>query len=546
MKPSHGHPIKRSQRAGLDACTTSLDLASLGEHVCSMAVGADGTRFVCTTSALFVFTKCGFQTTLAGHKTKKGFQDGDGTDARFNSPYGIAVDGDGNVFVADSENHALRKVSRGGAVTTLAGSGQAGFADGVGTAARFHEPWGIAISAQGTLLVADYMNHCIRQVDPVDGTVTTLVGKGTEKGLKDGQGTSSRFNEPCGVALDGAGNLIVADLGNDCIRKVTTAYVVTTLAGCAGQEGFADGEAAAARFHGPQAVAVDGNSNILVADQHNNRIRMISGANARVTTVAGSTDAGDIDGTSARFNRPIALVLDQGGRLLVKELNVRRLRVVEASLMPPHHLSAKPIKNALHDALQDYGKLLEDTALADVTFVVDGHRFPAHRCVLAARSPYFSALFKPGLREGAGAVASEDIVFHEVGDGAFRVLLRFLYTHTLPDDKDCGEGLEVGEMARVADRFQAAELYDHCVQRFGEGLEVRNVVERLVVAHDSSLPALQQVAINYFRSNAVLFQVGVLLVLFSTQFVLCTGVRLVCKFCFEMYVAYSSNSNVHC
>jgi hypothetical protein len=252
-------------------------------------------------------------------------------------------------------------------------------------------------------------------------------------------------------------NLIVADVGNSCIRKVVIAEGrVTTVAGRAGQPGFADGDGAAARFHCPQGVAVDGNNKILIADTKNHRIRMIAGASARVTTMAGSSEAGSVDGSSARFDKPYTVVLDEGGRLLVLQSDYpQHLRVVEASLAPPQRLAVKPVQNPLSIPLQDYGKLLEDTELADVTFAVDGQRFPAHRCVLAARSAFFSGLFKSGrgMSEGGSSAAGQDIVIEEVRAGAFRVLQRFLYTHQLPGTEDCGEGLEVGEMARVADRF---------------------------------------------------------------------------------------------
>jgi len=255
---------------------------------------------------------------------------------------------------------------------------------------------------------------------------------------------------------------------------------------------------------------VDGNNNILIADRLNHRIRMIAGAGERVTTVAGSHETGVVDGPCARFNAPMTLTLDEIGRLLVIEgVAQHRLRIVEASLVPPQHLAAKALPVIRHPLEEDFGKLLDDTELADVTFAVDGQRFLAFRGVLAARSPYFSGLFKSGkgMSEGGGSTAGQDIVIKEVRAGAFRALLWFLYTHKLPKEEDCGEGLEVGEMARVADRFQALELYKHCVQRFKEGLKVGNVVARLVQAHDSGLVVLEEAAMGFFEANAVVFQV---------------------------------------
>ena len=204
------------------------------------------------------------------------------------------------------------------------------------------------------------------------------------------------------------------------------------------------------------------------------------------------------------------MALDEGGRLLVLELNEsRKLRVVEASLSPSLLLALKVLP-AVHDPLrEDMSKLLDDTELADVTFAVDGHRFPAHRCVLAARSPYFSGLFKSGkvMSEGGGSAAGQDIVIDGVGAGAFRALLRFLYTHHLPEEEEFRERLEVVEMAQVADRFQAVALYKHCVQKFKEGLKVGNVVARLVQAHDSGLASLEEAGMSFFEANAIAFQV---------------------------------------
>jgi len=277
---------------------------------------------------------------------------------------------------------------------------------------------------------------------------------------------------------------------------------VSTVAGSReGRAGFADGEGTAARFNGPIGVAVDGNNTILVADKSNNRVRKIAGEGAQVTTLAGSSEAGTADGEgiSARFSCPWALALDERGRLLVGESR-GNLRVVEASLAPPRHLV---VHNPPRIVLEDYAQLLEDTELADVTFAVDGHRFLAHRCVLAARSAYFSGLFKSGrgMREGGSSAGGQDIVLEEVSAGAFRVLLAYLYANRLPEEEACGQGLGVGEMVKVADRFQASGLYEHCLVQFREGMEVETAIERLVQAHVSGLVALQKGAMEYVVRN---------------------------------------------
>jgi len=330
--------------AGLGARVTSLDLPGLGFVTC-IAVTTDGTRLVCTISAIYTLSPSGRLTLLAGHRTEPGFKNGQGGAARFTGLNGIAVDSAGNMLVSDTFNQALRKVTRNGAVTTLAGNGEAGYADGVGDTVRFNQPGGIVVDADGTIYVTDSGNNCVRQVGPDDGAVSTLAGDGKGGvGLADGVGSTARFYNPTGLALDMDSHLIVADSGNHCIRRVTTAEGrVTTVAGRPEHGGgYADGEGAAARFNCPMDIAVDGTNNILVADSFNNRIRMIAGSAACVTTLVGSAEQGKIDGTgtSARFNQPHAIVLDEQGCLLVDGFNHSCVRVVEASLSPPRQLLA--------------------------------------------------------------------------------------------------------------------------------------------------------------------------------------------------------------
>jgi hypothetical protein len=241
-----------------------------------------------------------------------------------------------------------------------------------------------------------------------------------------------------------------------------------------------------------------------------------------VTTVAGSSEEGKVDGegAGASFKNPFVLALDERGRLLVVDLNLGCLRMVEASLAPPQHLVVKLVPPASLALQADLGKLLEDAGLADVTFAVDGQHFPAHRCVLAARSAYFSGMFKSGqgMLEGGNSAAGQDIVLKEVGAGAFRVLLRYLYAGKLPEGEESWEGVGVVEMAGVADQFQAGELYEHCVGQFREELRAANVMGRLVEAHDSGLGVLEEAAMGHFKANALAFQVLCLFVL-----LLCPG-----------------------
>ena len=268
----------------------------------------------------------------------------------------------GSVLVSDSDNHSVRRVSPHGQVTTVAGNGALGFADGVGDAARFTHPNGIEVDRQGLIYVADTNNHCIRTVQPADGTVSTLCGKGKEAGCVNGPAAKARFRLPTGLALDTSEDLIVAEGNTSSLRKVALPDGhVTTVAGSlqGGGEGagYADGTGTAARCSSPQSMAVGGSNANLVA---------------------------------ARFSEPYKVKIDEGGQLLVAE-NLNWEGVQQAA-------KETAGDKALRDLQTDYGKLLEDPMAADVTFVVDGQRFPVNSGILMERSEHFKALLtKPGL-----------------------------------------------------------------------------------------------------------------------------------------------------
>jgi sugar lactone lactonase YvrE len=237
-------------------------------------------------------TPAGVVTTLAGTAGVQGSTDASGAAARFNSPNGVATDSAGNVYVADTDNHTIRKITPAGAVTTLAGtaSGAGGSTDATGAAASFNFPIGVATDGAGNVYVADTGNFTIRKITPA-GAVTTLAGTapglhGGGGGSADGTGPAAFFSSPRGVATDGAGNVYVADLGASTIRKITPAGVVTTFAGTAGVTGSTDAAGAAARFFLPDGVATDSADNVYVTDTFNHTIRKITPAGA-VSTVAG-------------------------------------------------------------------------------------------------------------------------------------------------------------------------------------------------------------------------------------------------------------------
>ena len=266
-------------------------------------------------------TPAGVVTTLAGSAGFFGTADGTGSAARFNNPQGVAVDSAGNVYVADWQNHTIRKITPGGTVTTLAGSpGVSGSADGTGSGARFAFPYGVAVDIAGNVYVADQGNHTIRKVTS-GGVVTTLAGNPGVIGSADGTGSAARFKSPKHVAVDSAGDVYVADTYNHTVRKVTTAGVVTTLAGSAGVIGDADGIGSAARFNFPYGVAVDGVGNVFVADNANGTVRKISGAGVVTTigSVAGAFGTVDGIGSDARFDSPIGIAVDAIGDLFLSD-----------------------------------------------------------------------------------------------------------------------------------------------------------------------------------------------------------------------------------
>ncbi len=233
-------------------------------------------------------------TTLAGSAGAVGSADGTGSAARFSSPFGVAVDGAGNVYVG--EGNDIRKVTPAGAVTTLREIAEVpGSADGTGSAAGFNGANGVAVDSAGNVYVADTSNCTIRMVTPA-GVVTTLAGSVGACESADGAGSAARFNNPFGVAVDSGGNVYVGDKYNDTIRKVTPAGVVTTLAGSAGLSGSSDGTGSTARFWGPSGVALDSAGDLYVADTDNCTIRKVTPTGVVTTLVGVAGDNGMVPG----------------------------------------------------------------------------------------------------------------------------------------------------------------------------------------------------------------------------------------------------------
>ena len=259
-------------------------------------------------------------TTLAGLSGNWSNTDGQGSAARFYTPHGLVLDGAGNLYVADTYNETIRKVTPAGLVSTLAGgAGIRNLVDGPAASARFWDPTGVAVDQTGNLYISD--RYTIRVLNP-SGVVTTLAGQfGTVRSV-DGTGTAAGFKDISGIVLDGGGNLYVVESGSSLVRKVSLTGIVTTLAGNADElvgPGSADGTGSAALFRYPGAIATDNQGNLYVADTGNHTIRRVTLAGA-VTTIAGSAgNAGNVDGLkgAARFNTPSGIAVDGAGNLWV-------------------------------------------------------------------------------------------------------------------------------------------------------------------------------------------------------------------------------------
>jgi YD repeat-containing protein len=280
----------------------------------------------------------GFITTVAGIGDP-GFS-GDGgpaTAARLNYPIAVATDAQGHLYIAERDNHRVRKVDPGGTITTVAGDGTAGFGGdgGPATSAQLNTPVGVVADAQGNLYIADSQNHRIRRVDP-GGVITTVAGDGAAGfGGDGGAATSAQLNVPSGVALDSAGHLYIGDLENHRIRRVDPGGVISTVAGD-GTAGFGGdgGPATSAQLHDPAGVAVDSVGALYIADTDNNRIRKVT-AGGTITTVAGNGTA-DFTGdggpaTAAALNYPTGVALDSAGSLYIADRDNNRIRKIGPS-----------------------------------------------------------------------------------------------------------------------------------------------------------------------------------------------------------------------
>ena len=316
---------------GGPATSAQLNLPS------SVAVDAAGNLFIADPdyNRIRKVTAAGIISTVAGNGIP-GFS-GDGgvaTSAQLFGPYAVAVDMSGNLFIADRYNYRIRKVTPGGVISTVAGNGAQGFSGDGGPAisAQLFSPYAVAVDAAGNLFIADAGNNRIRKVTAA-GIISTVAGNGTGGYRGDGgPATSAELYYPSSVAVDAAGNLFIADRDNNRIRKVTTAGIISSVAGN-GTQGFSGdgGPATAAQLNLPMCVAVDSMGNLFIADAYNSRIRKVT-ADGIISTVAGNGTQGfSGDGGSAtatQLNFPISVAVDSPGNLFIADSNNQRIREV--------------------------------------------------------------------------------------------------------------------------------------------------------------------------------------------------------------------------
>jgi len=306
-------------------------------HPTDVAIDADGNLFIAdaVNQRIRRVTIYGYIDTVAGVGTA-GFS-GDGgsaTEAELHNPVGVAVDAAGNLFIADSYNSRIREVTPGGAISTMAGNGTTGFSgdDGPATEAQLYQPWDVAVDGEGNLFIADYVNRRIRKI-AANGIITTVAGIATQ-GFSgdDGLATSAQFYLPTNVAVDPAGNLFIADSSNSRIREVTTDGVISTVAGD-GTAGFGGdgGQATSAELNNPVGVAVDRTGNLFIADSYNFCIRKVT-PDGVIITVAGNGTAGfSGDGgpaTEAQLYQPWNVAVDGEDNLFIADLVNHRIRKV--------------------------------------------------------------------------------------------------------------------------------------------------------------------------------------------------------------------------
>ncbi len=313
----------------ISATTTTIDFevpSNAGDGVVTISINGNG-----ASGPVFDFIYTVTVSMFSGSSMVPGFVNGTPAMAQFNSPRGMAIDNLNNLYVADELNHCIRKITTGGSVTTFAGTGNAGHQDGAYNVARFNHPYDIVFDPiQEYFYVADRDNHCIRKISML-GDVITIAGIPGIPGYVDAPGLSARFLQPTGITVEGEPEKIfIADAGNHCIRKLDNFSIVTTLAGSS-SVGNIDGTGASAKFNSPLDITWDTAGFFVVTDIANHNVRRLS-ENGTVTTIGGAGAPGYLDGPGwqSLFNTPGCVVSQNNESFICDAMN-NRLRKIETS-----------------------------------------------------------------------------------------------------------------------------------------------------------------------------------------------------------------------
>ena len=288
---------------GNQGSLNGLDTASSFNGPTALALDAAGNIYVADDNNNMVrkISTNGMVSTYAGSDST-GLINGPAANSALFGPTGVAVDGSGNVYIADAGNNIIRMVNTSDVVSTYAGSTNEAATNGPLLSASFNNPTGLAIDGSGNIFVADMLDGMIREISPSTGTVTTLAGSGDTTASVNGTGTAASFYFPNSLAVDASDNIYVTEYATNLIRKVDPTGVVTTFAGN-GAAGQADSTGTSASFNGPSGIAVDKSGNLYVADTYNNVIRKITPAGV-VSTIAGSGIAGSRNGKAQSLKKP--------------------------------------------------------------------------------------------------------------------------------------------------------------------------------------------------------------------------------------------------
>lgn len=486
------------------------ELQSINSIFCVLHVKGDE-FFIGTLTGLYHWVD-GRVSLIAGHSIENGYCDGIREDARFDEIRGLALETSGSILVCDSCNNVVRRVSRLGYVSTLAGSGECGHADGVGVAALFDTPEDIEVDRNGMIYVADTCNNCIRTVNPVNGTVKTLCGKGREYGMIDGPFEDARFHFPQGLAWDMNNCLIVSDYGNNNIRKVDLSVCrVTTLAGSTKGEhesaGHVNDKGISARFISPRYVEVDGENNIFVCEKGS--LRKISSNDRAVTNVTYNAECKMVDWEEVNcfLGRIEHFITDDKGRLICVDKHENIITCFDFGLKKKlnrysHRQNVAQLCSS--NLRKDLTVLLGSGIDTDLTIQVEGRDFHVHRAILKIRSDFMQKMLD---FNSENSEQTRKVKIPDMKASVFEVVLRFLYTNEIPSVLNDRSDFSFWEFSKAVDFMMITELQSHCKTHFVKILDVADVIKYLIEARDHGLTDFEELAIEFLQDHIVEFQI---------------------------------------